>query len=48
MMNDRRAAHANGRQVQYFKKRRVVDHKKEQTLKQLQAEGARPLPQSQS
>ncbi|KAB2570385.1 Cytochrome c oxidase assembly factor 6 [Lasiodiplodia hormozganensis] len=34
--------------VQYFKKRRVVEYKKEATLKQLQAEGARPLSQSQA
>ncbi|KAF2087225.1 hypothetical protein K490DRAFT_42647 [Saccharata proteae CBS 121410] len=33
--------------VQYFKKRRIVDYKKEQTMKQLEAEGARPLPQGQ-
>ncbi|KAJ9647223.1 hypothetical protein H2201_003349 [Coniosporium apollinis] len=31
--------------VQYFKKRRVVEFKKDQTLKQLQAEGAKPLPE---
>ncbi|KAF2144693.1 uncharacterized protein K452DRAFT_223063 [Aplosporella prunicola CBS 121167] len=34
--------------VQYFKKRRIVDYKKEQTLKQLEAEGAQPLPQSRA
>ncbi|KAF4543043.1 Cytochrome c oxidase subunit VIb [Lasiodiplodia theobromae] len=42
------AADADGAQVQYFKKRRVVEYKKEATLKQLQAEGARPLSQSQA
>ncbi|KAK8168431.1 cytochrome oxidase c subunit VIb-domain-containing protein [Phyllosticta citrichinensis] len=29
--------------VQYFKKRRVVEYKKEQQLKQLEAEGAKPM-----
>ncbi|KAI9837818.1 MAG: hypothetical protein M1819_006752 [Sarea resinae] len=30
--------------VQYFKKRRVMEYNKNQTLEKLKAEGARPLP----
>lgn len=33
-------------QVTYFKKRRVFDQQKEQTLRKLEAEGARPLDSS--
>ena len=30
-------------QVTYFKKRKVFEHQKEQTMKKLAAEGAQPL-----
>lgn len=40
------SVHANGpSQVTYFKKRRVVEYNKEETLKRLTAEGAQPLPE---
>lgn len=32
------------KQVQYFKKRRVMEHNKLQTLEKLKAEGVKPLP----
>lgn len=31
-------------QVQYFKKRRVMEHQREQTLQKLKAEGAQEMP----
>jgi cytochrome c oxidase assembly factor 6 len=40
----RRESHADSKQVEYFKKRRVVEYQKVQTIRRIEAEGGEVYP----